>query len=182
MRVAILGPGESGKGEVCRILEEISGLKATETSAFAARLLWGLKEAELLTLPCDYASCEEFYADRRNHRQWWSDRIVELNRPTGVKMYSLMTDYAFIAGIRRLSEITRCQDYGLVSHFVWVHRDVPPDPTLDFDWSRRKYHKSKYAKPHFRRLWISHIHNDGTLEDLRRKVQRWWKERGSNFK
>ena len=129
MRLAIVGPGKSGKTTASRWLAEHTPLRyAGSTSAAAAEVVCNHP-----TMRGRYATQEECYADRRNRRQEWRDIILEYNQPDGLRLYrEMVRESDILDGIRDARELQACRDAELVDVVVWMQRDVPTDPSLGF--------------------------------------------------
>jgi hypothetical protein len=129
MRLALVGPGRSGKTTAARWLAEHTPLRYVEsTSAAAAKLVCGHP-----SMQGRYRTLEECYADRRNHREQWRDIILDYNRPDGLRLYrDMVRENDILDGIRDPRELRACREAGLVEAVVWVRRDVPADPSLGF--------------------------------------------------
>jgi hypothetical protein len=104
MRLAIVGPGQSGKTTAARWFAEHTPLRYVEsTSAAAAKVVCGHP-----SMGDRYGSLEECYADRRNHRRQWRDIILEYNRPDGLRLYREMAaENDVLDGIRDARECRR---------------------------------------------------------------------------
>jgi hypothetical protein len=129
MRIAIVGPGKSGKTTASQWLAEHTPLRyAGSTSAAAANVV-----CSHATMRGRYATLEECYADRRNRRQEWRDIILQYNQPDGLRLYRDMVRKSDILdGIRDGRELQACRDAGLADVVVWMQRDVPTDPSMGF--------------------------------------------------
>ena len=152
MRLAIVGPGQSGKTTAARWLSEHTPLRYVEsTSAAAAKVVCSHP-----SMRDRYDSLEACYADRRNHRQQWRDIILEHNQPDGLRLYREMAEQNDILdGIRDARELQACRDAGLVDAAVWIQRDVPADPSLGFGPEAADYV----------------IDNNSTFEELYRQLR-----------
>ncbi len=135
--VAVLGAGGHGKGETSRWLLQNTTLAGKwSTSRYAAQTFW------LNRHPMSnhgYRSLEEFYDDRRNHRDEWADAIAARNGGDCCTMYRQMRrdGYTLYDGIRQLDELAACHRADIVTHALWVDASVRVggnDTSLEFDW------------------------------------------------
>lgn len=155
MAIAICGHGDHGKGTVSRMLSEILELQYTKsTSRAAAELVFSrTKETH------SYASVEDCWEDRRNHRDLWDVIIARHNKPLGITLYADMIRDGedIIDGIRRIDELSSCRSHHLVQCALWIDASQrkPSDPTC-----------SIIAKD----CDIT-VDNNGTLDDLLATVQ-----------
>ena len=129
MRIAIVGRGRAGKTTAARWLAEHTPLRyAGSTSYSAARVVCGDP-----SLSGRYESVDACYADRRNVREEWRRIILDYNGPDGLRLYREMAaENDILDGIRSRRELEACRAAGLAEVVVWIERDVPPDPSLDF--------------------------------------------------
>lgn len=151
MRLAIVGPGQSGKTTAARWLADHTPLRYVEsTSAAAAKVVCSHP-----LMRDRYRSLEECYADRRNHRQQWRDIILEHNQPDGLRLYREMAaENDILDGIRDARELQACRDAGLVDAVIWIERDAPVDVSLGFGPEAADYV----------------VDNDGTFQELYRQL------------
>lgn len=152
-KIAICGPGQCGKAFVSAKLAQLTGLRYTYSTSY------GVAKVVFEQLSHRYATVEECYADRRNHRKVWADIIEEYNNPTGIKLYEEMLEETDILdGIRRRFELEKCVVSGLLDLTIWVHNPlVAEDPTIDFG-------------PETCDLTLD---NSGSLLELERKIARF---------
>lgn len=151
MKLAIVGPGEAGKDVVGEMLRDMSNLRyVAGTSKFAAGIVfdkWGRDFG--------YSSVDDCWVNRRFHRTTWAHHIGEYNRHDPVALYRhCLIDQDMLTGIRWDHERQAIVNAGLVDLWIWVKRDVPPDPTMEFGEG----------------VCDISIDNNGTLFDLRRKL------------
>lgn len=151
----IAGYARHGKDTVAELLAEHYGLKFV-SSSFAC--------AEIVMMPYfasigqPYASVEECYADRVNHRAVWHDQIAAYNTPDKAKLAREILERAdAYVGMRCDLELAASRK--LFDHILWVDasgRGIPPEdrsscklvPTPD----------------------MILVDNSGTLRDLEEKV------------
>lgn len=152
MRLALVGPGQSGKTTAAEWLAEHTPLRyAGSTSSAAAKVVCGHP-----SMRDRYGSLEECYADRRNRRQEWRDIILEYNQPDGLRLYrDMIRESDILDGIRDPRELQACREAGLADAVVWIEREAPEDLSLGFGPEAADYV----------------IRNDGTFEELYRELR-----------
>lgn len=123
MKLAILGHGRAGKDTAADFLDDHTPLRyAGSTSEFlcpfvAAKL--GISEAEA-------------FARRHEDRQLWYDTGNELRRDDPLFLVRrVLAAGDLIVGLRDAEEVARLPEVG-VDLRIWIHRDVPADPTCKF--------------------------------------------------
>ena len=127
LKIAIVGPGRSGKDETALWLGKHTRLSYWDATSrviapvAAARL--GISEAEA-------------WATRHDHRELWADLGDEMRRddPAALARVTLAKGDICV-GIRRRTEFRAARDAGLFGLSIWLARDVPTDPTLDYSAS-----------------------------------------------
>lgn len=136
LRLAVSGHGESGKDYVCQRLSELTGLRyAGSTSQAAKHIVYEhykhMSESDVLSDP--RWTADDMWNNRREYRQTWSKAMREYNTPNRTRLYEEMfATNDFLNGIRHGDELTLCLERGLVDLAIWVAREVPPDPTMDY--------------------------------------------------
>jgi hypothetical protein len=125
MKLAIVGPGRSGKDECALWLDSHTPLRYSGFSTsrailpHAARRL-GISEAEA-------------WATRHERRAVWRVIGDELRRDDPAFLAREALRHGDICvGIRARCEMEAAQREGLVDLTIWVDRDVPVDDTLEF--------------------------------------------------
>lgn len=120
LKLMILGYARHGKDTVAEILRD--SLKLTfASSSFAA--------AEKVMVPflatkgITYASLDECYADRVNHRQDWYEQIKAYNTPDGARLArEIYKDNDIYVGMRSEAELEAVRKEGLYDYSIWVDR------------------------------------------------------------
>ena len=127
MKLMICGHGRHGKDTVAEILRDDFGVSFQSSSLAAAAHVW-----PMLANKDDYATVEECYQDRANHRQAWYEVIKELNREDKTwlmkQIYRINDVYV---GIRDREEFIAGRHRNVFQFSVWVDASdrVPPEPT-----------------------------------------------------
>lgn len=125
-KLLILGYARHGKDTVAEILKEQHGFNFMSSSEFVGREVmwnnWGVAK---------YASFEEMFEDRVNHRVLWMEMISAYNTPDKTKTAATMLErgYDMYVGMRRFNELEACRNSGLFDAVVWVDRSdhLPPE-------------------------------------------------------
>lgn len=157
-RVLVLGDARHGKDTVAEMLRDRYGLRFSSSSMFCA---------ERVLMPyfashgVPYASVEECYADRVNHRSTWYDKIQDYNRddPQRLAREMLEAGNDMYVGMRSAYEFASARR--LFDHVVWVDasgRGVPKEGRDSFD--------IEFGPG------MLLIRNSGTLDDLAAAVDR----------
>jgi hypothetical protein len=156
LRAAISGPGRAGKDSVAEMFRDLSTLRYIGgTSLFAASIV-----RDKFTPPSGrkYATAQECWEDRHSHREAWAKIIGDSNGSDPVRFYrDCLAEQDILTGVRWRREMLACREAKLVDLWLWVERPgIPADPTQEFTAGECDLT----------------IVNDGTLEDLRKKVER----------
>lgn len=150
LKFVVVGHGRHGKDTAAEKLAEALNLKVGPSSLAAAETVF-----KTLGPKYGYASVEECYADRHNHRAEWFDSIVAINTPNKHELARLVyqTNDIYV-GMRDWRELNACKNAGLYDVCIWVDRrqHCPPEPST-----------SMTVEP-----WMADyiLDNNGTLEDL----------------
>lgn len=161
LKLMILGHARHGKDTVAEILRDNLGLKFI-SSSFAA--------AEKVMVPyfrsigIEYASLDDCYADRVNHRAEWHDQIKAYNTPDSAKLareiYSVADIYV---GIRSDVELAAIKKERMFDYSLWVDRSKHVEPE-SADSCSVASQMADYV-----------INNNGTLEQLKiRTLSLYW--------
>lgn len=123
MKIALCGPGQSGKDTVAEMFVEQFGLRYKHsTSWYAKEYIYGLWAKAFPDKP--YDSMTAFYNDRRNHRVFWAEAIDKMNATDAAFLYRLCLSSGedILTGIRKKREFNAVVDAGLVDLTIWVQR------------------------------------------------------------
>lgn len=122
-RIAISGPGRSGKDEAAEYLKRHGFRYSESTSCVITREI--ARQTGL--------SFEECHAKRHEHRGRWYHVGNQLREkdPAHLVREVLKTGNV-VVGVRDGIEMRAAREKGLVDLVVWIDRDVPPDPTLTY--------------------------------------------------
>jgi hypothetical protein len=150
-KLLILGHARHGKDTVAEILRDNHGLSFASSSLFLAERIM-LPYFESIGEP--YASLEECYADRGNHRATWHNQIAAYNTPDKARLPREILEVAdAYVGMRSDAEFAASRE--LFDHVVWVDasgRGLSPEDRSSFNITQTP---DMYL-----------IENNGTLEDL----------------
>lgn len=148
MKILFVGHGRAGKDEAVLAAAEATGLKPAGT--FSRHLLPFV--ARELGVEGDTA-----YLTRHLDRETWRRIGDEVRAEDPCRLCRLAFAAGDISGgVRAQVEIDAIRAEGLADLIVWIERDVPPDPTLEFG-------------PEVADCIVT---NNGTLEEFRCKIHR----------
>lgn len=128
--LAFCGYGKSGKDTAAEYLATVVdgwryvGACSDVALPFVVAALGGSEE--------DFKSVFE---ERHSHRMFWFDVLNCVRSKLGqeiLAMAMLQRGSSSIVGIRSGIELETVQRVGLVDLSVWIHRDVPVDPTVEY--------------------------------------------------
>lgn len=160
--VLILGAARHGKDTAAELLSELTGWAFRSSSLFVA------EHAVLPTLGPKYGydSVEECYDDRQAHREEWRDLIRAYNQNDRAKLAKkLLTTCSVYVGMRCHMEYAECMRQEVFDYVLWVDasdRVGGHDPSLTI-------HQDDF--------FMHTIDNNGTPEDLKKRLERWLRER-----
>jgi hypothetical protein len=156
LKLMILGHARHGKDTVAEILRDSLKLKfASSSFAAAERVMVPFLAAKGIT----YASLDECYADRVNHRQDWYEQIKAFNTPDAARLArEIYADNDIYVGMRSEVELNAVRDERLFDYSIWVDRSkhVSPEPSTSCSITKEM---ANYV-----------IDNNGTLEQLKIKT------------
>ena len=132
--VIVFGHKEHGKDAVCEYLEHRYGVSFSGSSWYACKtfLFDQIKEE------FGYATPEECYADRRNHRQLWYEAIRDYNKDDRAKMgKEIFCESTIYCGIRDREEFEALKDQGAFSAAIWIDssKRLPPESSESMNLS-----------------------------------------------
>lgn len=127
-KIFVIGHGRHGKDTVGEIIQEICGLTFESSSMFCAEHVvtpW------LEKLGITYASLDECYEDRINHRVAWYEAIRAYNEGNEARLASAIFDkYDMYVGIRSRIEFLAARSLSDLSIWIDASERVPQvDPT-----------------------------------------------------
>lgn len=155
MKLLVIGHGRHGKDTVSELLDKHWGMPFESSSRFCSKhfIFDALKDKY------GYATEEECYADRHNHRELWYNMICEYNLEDPAKLgREIFTHNNIYCGLRNKREFHAMKNTGVFDYAIWVDRsDHLPDEDK----------KSMSLEP-----WMADyvIDNNGTLDQLKRNV------------
>lgn len=158
-RIILLGYGRHGKDTVAEMLRDKYGYKFQASSVFLAERVM-MPYFNSLQSHIGYASVEECFEDRHNHRATWFEQIELFNYPDRTKLATeLFKQNDVYVGMRSAKELQACKIAGTADLVIWVDASdrMPPEDKA-----------SCTVEP-----WMADyvIDNNGTLEDLAFNVQ-----------
>ncbi|WP_406698551.1 DUF4406 domain-containing protein [Singulisphaera sp. Ch08] len=143
MRIAISGPGRSGKDVAADFLTRYGFRYSGSTSHVITR---EIARREEITF-------EAAHEQRHDRRMKWYAVGNDLRKhdPAHLVREVLKTD-DLVVGVRDWIEMKTARDEGLVDLVLWIDRDVPRDPTLTYGkeladivipnhWGLKEFHK-----------------------------------------
>jgi hypothetical protein len=177
VKILLLGHGRHGKDTVAEILRDTRGYKFTsssmfcaekvmmpaferETHAFLSTQFGRIDESSRPREALMYATVEDCFADRHNHRAFWFREIEAYNYPDRAKLAKdIYAENDIYVGIRSAKEFNAAKNAGVFDIAIWVDaldRLPPEDPS------------SISVQP-----WMADftIDNNGSLEDLKFNVE-----------
>jgi dephospho-CoA kinase len=157
MKVFLLGHGRSGKDLTAEILRDRLGLTFCSSSLFMAKVFIydALKNA------MGYASFEECYEDRHNHRATWHELICSYNAKDPAKLSrEIFKEYDIYVGIRSNVEFEEARREDLVDIAIWIDASdrVPEEGKESFNIDRSQ---ADFV-----------IDNNGTEGELRARIDK----------
>ena len=128
MKIAICGYGGHGKGTVAQYLSKYTSLRYKESTSMAASSL-----VMFPLLKDRYATANEAWLDRHNHRAAWAEGIWQYNLTDtdGLRLYmAMLPDNDILEGVRKSDELYKLRERRLIQLTVWVDaiKRVPREP------------------------------------------------------
>ena len=112
MKILICGWGRSGKDELATLLELL--YKSSSETALD-KVIWpGWGESR-------YATKEDCFNDRANHRQTWYERICDFNKDDRARLAKIIVETSeCYVGMRDDREFLECQKQKVFDLTIWV--------------------------------------------------------------
>lgn len=160
MKLLIIGNAGHGKDAAAEILSRKYGLthKSSSVAALEVFLFDVLNEKYKL----GYATLEEAYLDRGNHRPVWFDEITAFNQDEPTRLARLIMEGTatteendIYVGMRNNYEAQACLAAGIFDYIIWIdatERLGATEPSTSFNIS-----------PEIAQFWVD---NNGSLGDL----------------
>jgi hypothetical protein len=77
---------------------------------------------------------EHAWVRRHRERKFWYDWANEYRKDDPAKLAKKCLEHGdMVIGLRDKLELQACKDANLFDLIVWIHRDVPKDPTVTFE-------------------------------------------------
>ncbi len=125
-KLLVIGHGRHGKDTVCEILKETYGFSFESSSQFCSKLFI----YDQLKDKYGYATEQECYADRHNHRAEWYDAICDYNVPDAARLgREIFKTHDIYCGLRNKREFFAMKNTGVFDYAIWVDRSdhLPPE-------------------------------------------------------
>lgn len=118
-KLLVIGHGRHGKDTVCDILKESYQFSFDSSSQFCSRLFI----FDQLKDQYGYATEEQCYADRHNHRAEWYDAICAYNVPDPSRLgREIFKVHDIYCGLRNKKEFHAMKNTGVFDYAIWVDR------------------------------------------------------------
>ncbi len=157
-RMMVVGHGRHGKDTAAEILRDDFGATFVSSSWFMAeRVVFPWFEEKH---PGKYASVQECYDDRANHRSTWFDLIAESNKADLTTLgRAIFNEYDLYVGNRNAREFHALRNAGVFDISIWIDAGE----RLEY----REPRTSLTIEP-----WMCDfvIDNNGTLDELKRNI------------
>jgi dephospho-CoA kinase len=157
MKILIIGHARHGKTTVAEMILEEYNLTFKDSSMASAEIFI----YDELKTKYGYKTFEECYEDRKQHRDEWFNLICEYNIPDKTRLATEILNRASVyVGMRANDELQACIENNIFDYIigVYTHR-MPEEPKSSFDIDLWK--ECDFIIP-----------NDGTIEDLRNKINK----------
>ncbi len=156
-KLLVLGHARHGKDTVAEILRDHYGYSFASSSLFAAEKC---VRPALAACGVTYASLEECYADRANHRGFWYEAISAYNGGGRSRLAEeILKGHDVYVGMRSNAEYLASRS--LFDYVLWVDasKRKPLEPEASFNIP-------------FDHSWMIQVNNNGTLRQLNAEVYR----------
>jgi hypothetical protein len=157
LKLLIVGHGQHGKDSVCEILQKLYGFSFESSSKFCSKLF----VFERLKEKYGYATEEDCYNDRLNHRSEWFDLIEGFNTPDKTKLgRAIFGQFDIYCGLRNDLEFFAMEKQSVFDFSIWVDRSKvkPLEPESSMKLKQE---------------WMDFVvDNNGNLNDLKHEIVR----------
>jgi hypothetical protein len=126
MKILLMGMARHGKDSACLHLEKHFGLKWAASSMFACQTFL----FEQMKDKYGYASVQECYDDRVNHRQFWYEAIRDYNAEDRTRLgRGIFAHHSIYCGIRDREEFEALKAIKAFDLAIWVDASdrLPPE-------------------------------------------------------
>ena len=126
LKLLVIGHGRHGKDTVCEILEKNYNFSFESSSKFCSKLFI----YDQLKDKYGYASEEECYEDRHNHRAEWYNAICDYNEKDAATLgREIFKEHDIYCGLRNKREFYAMKNTGVFDYAIWVDRSdhLPPE-------------------------------------------------------
>ena len=157
MNLLIIGYAQHGKDDLANMLCDITGSMLKKSSSELAMELFIF---DALKDKYGYATIEDCYNDRSNHRAEWFDLIADYNKDDPARLAKKLIEGSNIyVGMRRRAELIACRAQGLFDAVKWVDasKRKPPEDSSSMELCPED---ADYI-----------VDNNGSLSDLRSNAQ-----------
>jgi len=121
MKLLIIGHGRHGKDTVCEILRDGYKMHFKSSSEFCADLFI----YDVLKDQYGYASAEECYNDRHNHRSEWFHMIADYCKDDAGRLgRAIFSSHDVYCGLRNNREFHAMKNAQVFDYAIWVDRSM----------------------------------------------------------
>lgn len=155
MKILIIGHARHGKDTTAEFINKHFGLTFRSSSLAASEIFI----YKVLKEKYNYATPNECFEDRVNHRKEWYDLIVNYNKNNKSQLASeiLKTSDIYV-GMREYTEINSCRNDNLFDLVVGVYNPYLPEEAVD-SFNINIWKESDFIIP-----------NVGTKKELEQKI------------